>query len=184
MHTFASLSGAIIAVAFWAFLAVSAATGMKYDFRKRQLAMESLRAAIEHGQPLEPAVVEKLLARHGDSEAGRAQELQPHLHIGGIITPTLCRHARSSAGRRLSLGVATRMSHELRRRAIKRTALASAAAALAVALTPYVAEGSLSFATHLGAWLPAFGHALTSPAGWACSLAVAAWGMPRARGLS
>jgi hypothetical protein len=79
MHTFASLSGAIIAVAFWAFLAVSAATGMKYDFRKRQLAMESLRAAIEHGQPLEPAVVEKLLARHGDSEAGRAQELQPHL---------------------------------------------------------------------------------------------------------
>lgn len=85
MHPF-SLSGAIVAVAFWAFLAVSAIAGMRYDFRKRQLAMESLRAAIEHGQPLEPAVVEKLLARHSDSEADRPQDLGPYLHIGGIIT--------------------------------------------------------------------------------------------------
>lgn len=85
MHPF-SLSGAIVAVAFWAFLAVSAIAGMRYDFRKRQLAMESLRAAIEHGQPLEPGVVEKLLARHDAAEAERPQDLQPYLHIGGIIT--------------------------------------------------------------------------------------------------
>lgn len=80
--------------------------------------------------------------------------------------------------------VAARMRQELRRRAIRRTALAIAAAALAVALTPYVVEGSLSLASHLGAWLPAIGNALTSPVGWAFSLVVAAWTLHRARGLS
>jgi hypothetical protein len=85
MHIFNSLSGALVAVAFWIFLAVCAVAGMKYDFRKRQLAMESLRAAIEHGRPLEPGIVEKLLAR-GDSEADRPEDLVPYLHIGGIIT--------------------------------------------------------------------------------------------------
>lgn len=80
--------------------------------------------------------------------------------------------------------VAARMQHELRRRAIKRTALAIAAAALAVALTPYVAEQSLGIASHLSAWLPRIGDALMSPVGWAVSLAFAAWGMRRARGLS
>ncbi len=86
MHIFNSLSGAIVAVAFWVFLAICAVAGMKYEFRKRQLAMESLRAAIEHGQRLEPDVVEKLLARHGDSEADRPENLVPYLHIGGVIT--------------------------------------------------------------------------------------------------
>jgi hypothetical protein len=83
---FDSLAGAIVAVAFWIFLAVSAVAGMKYDFRKRQLAMESLRASIERGQPLEPAIVAKLLARHSESEADNPQELAPYLQIGGIIT--------------------------------------------------------------------------------------------------
>jgi hypothetical protein len=86
VHLFNSLSGAIVAVAFWAFLAVSAVAGMRYDFRKRQLAMESLRAAIERGQPLEPAVVEKLLARQSEPQADDAQDLEPYLQIGGIIT--------------------------------------------------------------------------------------------------
>lgn len=86
MHIFSSASGAIVAVAFWIFLAVSAVAGMRYDLRKRQLAMESLRAAIEHGQPLEPGVVEQILARHGGGEADRPEDLQPYLGIGGIIT--------------------------------------------------------------------------------------------------
>jgi Domain of unknown function (DUF6249) len=86
MHLFNSLPAAIVAVAFWIFVAVCAVAGMKYEFRKRQLAMESLRAAIEHGQPLEPGVVEKLLARDGSSQADDPQELQPYLQIGGIIT--------------------------------------------------------------------------------------------------
>ena len=79
MHIFDSLSGTIVAVAFWLFLTVSAVAGMRYEFRKRQLAMESLRAAIERGQPLEPAVVAKLLARHDESEVDRPEEIAPAL---------------------------------------------------------------------------------------------------------
>jgi len=77
--------------------------------------------------------------------------------------------------------VAAGMNHELRRRAIKRTAVAVAAAGVAVVLTPYIVEGSLGFVSHLGTWLPAIGNALTSPIGWACSLAFAAWGVRRAQ---
>lgn len=81
-----SLVEAAVAVAFWIFLTVSAYAAIKYDFRKRQLAMESLRAAIERGQPLEPAVVEHILARHPGSAADDARDLAPYLQIGGIIT--------------------------------------------------------------------------------------------------
>jgi hypothetical protein len=81
-----SLAAAIVAVAFWIFVTVSAVAAIKYDFRKRQLAMESLRAAIERGQPLEPAVVEQILARHSGSGADDPQDLEPYLQIGGIIT--------------------------------------------------------------------------------------------------
>jgi len=86
MHILNSLAGAIVAVAFWAFLTVSAVAGMKYDFRKRQLAMDSLRAAIERGQPLEPGVVEKLLARQREPEGSHPADLAPHLELAGIIT--------------------------------------------------------------------------------------------------
>lgn len=86
MHLFDSLAGAIVAVAFWTFLTVCAVAGMRYEFRKRQLAMESLRSAIERGQPLEPGVVEKLLARHDQSEEDRPEQIEPYLRIGGIIT--------------------------------------------------------------------------------------------------
>jgi hypothetical protein len=86
VHMFNSLAGAIVAVAFWIFLATAAIAGMRYDLRKRQLAMESLRAAIEHGQTLQPGVVEKLLARDDGSEADAPQDLEPYLQIGGILT--------------------------------------------------------------------------------------------------
>jgi len=86
MHILNSVSGALVAVAFWVFLAVAAVSGMRYDFRKRQLAMDSLRAAIEHGQQLDPGVVEKLLAQHREPEVDRPQDLQPYLQIGGIMT--------------------------------------------------------------------------------------------------
>jgi hypothetical protein len=80
--------------------------------------------------------------------------------------------------------VATRISHGRRRRAIGRTALAVAAGGVAVAATPYVAAGSLAVVSHLGEWLPALAHALASPVVWACSAAVAAWGLRRARRMS
>lgn len=75
-----SLATAIVAAAFWIFVTVSAYAAIKYDFRRRQLAMESLRAAIERGQPLEPAVVEKILGSHFGSGGDEAQDREPYLH--------------------------------------------------------------------------------------------------------
>lgn len=73
-----------------------------------------------------------------------------------------------------------RMRRARRRRAIRQAVLATAAAGVAVAVTPYVAEGSLDVASHLGVWLPAVGNALASPVCLACAL-VAAWGIRRAQ---
>lgn len=67
-------------------------------------------------------------------------------------------------------GVATRIRKARRRRAIGQGALTAAAAGLAVVLTPYVVTASLACASNLGLWV--------------CSLAVAAWGLRRARRLS
>ena len=80
--------------------------------------------------------------------------------------------------------VATHVSHARRRRAIGRAALALAAAGVAVAATPYVAAGSLAAVSHLGEWLPALANAPASPVVWFCSMAVAAWGLRRARRMS
>jgi hypothetical protein len=71
-----------VAVAFWLFVAVAAVSGIVADYHKRRLVLEPLRAAIERGQQLDPAIIEKLMAQNRHSE-----ELNPiHLHIGGIIT--------------------------------------------------------------------------------------------------
>lgn len=80
--------------------------------------------------------------------------------------------------------VALRMNRGRRQRALKRAALTTVAAGLGIAVTPFIAEGSLTVASHLGAWLLALGNALMSPVGWACSLALAAWGVRRARRIS
>lgn len=63
--------------------------------------------------------------------------------------------------------VARQMGHSRRRRALRRAAAAIAAAGVAVALTPFVVEGSLAVASHLG-------NALAAPIAWFCSLALAA----------
>lgn len=71
-----------------------------------------------------------------------------------------------------------RISRARRRRAAGRTIAAAAAVGFAVASTPYIAAGSLTITAHL---LPALGNALSSPVAWLCSLAIAGWGMRRAR---
>ena len=80
--------------------------------------------------------------------------------------------------------VATHVSRARRRRAIGRTALTLAAAGVAAAATPYVAEGSLAVVSRLGESLPALANALASPVVWLCALAAAAWGLRRARRMS
>jgi hypothetical protein len=74
----------ILGVAFWAFLAISAVAGIVADYKKRRLELEPLRAAIERGQQLDPALVERLMMRE---RSDKGSELEPvHFRIGGIVT--------------------------------------------------------------------------------------------------
>lgn len=71
-----------VAISFWVFLGVCAVAGIVADYKKRQAALEPVRAAIERGHPIDPAVVERLM---GGETQGRG--LQPlHLRTCGIIT--------------------------------------------------------------------------------------------------
>jgi hypothetical protein len=72
----------LVAIAFFLFLAVSAVAGIVADYKKRGQALEPLRAAIERGQALDPALVERLMAPDT-----RSENLNPlYLKVGGIIT--------------------------------------------------------------------------------------------------
>lgn len=72
---------ALIGVAFWVFLAVAAVAGIIAEYKKRQLELEPLRAAIERGQQLDPAIIERLMARERHNS-----EINPqHLLLAGII---------------------------------------------------------------------------------------------------
>jgi hypothetical protein len=51
-----------VAIAFWTFVAIAIVAGIVSDYKKRQLTLEPLRAAIEKGQQLDPSVVERLMA--------------------------------------------------------------------------------------------------------------------------
>jgi O-antigen/teichoic acid export membrane protein len=70
-----------VAIAFWIFVTVAAVAGIVADYKKRRVAFEPLRAAIERGQPLDPALVERLLAPERDTGINPV-----HLQVGGIIT--------------------------------------------------------------------------------------------------
>ncbi len=73
-----------VAIAFWAFVAIATVAGIVGEYKKRQLTLEPLRAAIDKGLPLDPAVVEKLMA------APREEGIKPMpLMVGGIICSTV-----------------------------------------------------------------------------------------------
>jgi len=73
-----------VAIAFWAFVAIAAVTGIVADYKKRQAALAPLHAAIERGQQLDPALVERLMTPERDNG------IEPiYLRIGGIITACL-----------------------------------------------------------------------------------------------
>ena len=74
---------AVVAVFFWIFVAVVAVAGMIQDYRKRELALQPLRIAIEHGQQLDPEIIRRLLGQ----EERQHEPLDPRLlQVGGIIT--------------------------------------------------------------------------------------------------
>lgn len=77
------MDGYIVAVVFWIFVGTTAVTGMILEHKKRRLGVELLRAAVERGQPLDPATVEKLVA----PDQARDEPFDPlALKLGGIIT--------------------------------------------------------------------------------------------------
>ena len=71
-----------VGIACFVFLAVAAVAGIVADYKKRQLALAPLRAAIERGQQLDPAVVERLMAPEPRGEGLNAL----YLKVGGIVT--------------------------------------------------------------------------------------------------
>jgi hypothetical protein len=72
-----------LGLGFWVFMTVAAVAGMIMEFKKRQMELEPLRAAIERGQQLDPAIIERLMAR----DSHQSQEINPvQLRIGGIIS--------------------------------------------------------------------------------------------------
>jgi len=77
------VGGAIVGVAFWVFVTVAAVAGIIGDYKRRRLELETLRTAVERGQTLEPALLERLMARPRQHDA----PLEPlPLRVGGIIT--------------------------------------------------------------------------------------------------
>lgn len=85
------------------------------------------------------------------------------------------------AGDEFVASVAARIGRARLRGRVARIAAFALLAALAVAATPYVAEGSLALADRLASGLPALGAALVSPVGWAASVVIALWSLRRLR---
>ena len=71
----------LVPIAFLAFVTVCAVTGIIADYKKRKAALEPLRAAIERGQQLDPALVERLIAPEKSSSGLAPMSLM----VGGII---------------------------------------------------------------------------------------------------
>jgi len=71
----------LIGVAFWVFVGAAAVASIIAEHKKRRLGVDLLRAMIEKGQPLDPALVEKVMSQHASDE-----RIDPvHLKLGGII---------------------------------------------------------------------------------------------------
>ncbi len=80
------IGGAAAIVAFWIFLAIVSVAGIRYDYLKKHLAVETLRQAIQSGHAIDPALLDRLLSLQKHTDA-QGQALDPRLlRIGGIIT--------------------------------------------------------------------------------------------------
>ncbi len=71
----------LVGIVFWIFVTVAAVTGIIADYKKRKAALAPLHAAIERGQQLDAALVERLMAPEKDSGPNPLS-----LRVGGIIT--------------------------------------------------------------------------------------------------
>jgi hypothetical protein len=70
-----------VAIAFWTFVSIAVVAGVIGSYKKRRLELEPIKLALERGQPIDPAMLDRIMGR------GPAEKLDPQLiHIGGIIT--------------------------------------------------------------------------------------------------
>ena len=74
----------LAAMGFWLFIAIIVATGVWDSIRKRDAQHETLRRAIESGQPIDDEMADRLLALSGDS-----RKLARDLKVGGIVVLAL-----------------------------------------------------------------------------------------------
>ena len=72
----------IVPLAFLVFVTVCAVAGITTDYMKRKASLDALRAAIERGQQLDSALVERLMAPEKPSGSGVAPI---SLMVAGII---------------------------------------------------------------------------------------------------
>lgn len=67
---------------FWIFIAAVSVTAIITDYKRRRGIVELLRTAIQEGEQLDPALIEKLT--YGGEHGQRVEPVQ--LKLGGIIT--------------------------------------------------------------------------------------------------
>jgi Domain of unknown function (DUF6249) len=71
----------LVGVAFWVFVGAVAVAGIIADHKKRSLGVDLLRAMIDKGQPLDPALVERVMSQQASNERTDPMDLK----LGGII---------------------------------------------------------------------------------------------------
>ena len=82
----AGVIGALVTISFFTFILAVSIAGIIYDYRKRKLQVEALRVAAEHGERLDPALMERLIAQHPGSPRNDPRLVPYYVEIGGIIT--------------------------------------------------------------------------------------------------
>jgi hypothetical protein len=68
--------------AFWIFIATVAIVAIITDYKRRRAHVDVLRAAIEKGQQLDPALIEKLMSGEQRDEKNDPMDVK----LGGIVT--------------------------------------------------------------------------------------------------
>ena len=76
-----SLGAGLAALAFWGFIAAVVVAGIWYDIRKREAQHETVRRLVESGQPIDAALMDKLLALG----SGERERLDRTFKITGMI---------------------------------------------------------------------------------------------------
>jgi hypothetical protein len=72
----------LVGVAFWIFIGAVAVAGIVAEYKRRRGSVDVIRMAIEKGQQLDPALLDKLTVNDR-----RSEQIDPlHVKLGGIIT--------------------------------------------------------------------------------------------------